>query len=325
MKEYSSLYFTLRNQKGLELTCSSLGAGVRRLYLQKAPLLLDLKNDEEYCSSTQFFGKTLGRVAGRTAKQVIIDGRVYPLEENEKGVCLHGGVYKGLSFQDFTPKEVKKPGYQGIEFTYLSKDGEAGYPGNLTTKVTYLLKDTDLEFTILYEAESDADTIVSLSNHMYWNLFCSQDVNDYHLFINASKVGSFKKGSLLLDQLVDVPSYLDFRSSPSLKDKLDELEQHLGKNVTLDNTYLFDKEEGKPDIILDTDYLTLQLFTDFEGTNIYVDSSKTPIEFHNWDGDYARERRAIALEPQCIPFLDHIYLRKGAIYSHKIVYRLIQK
>ena len=296
LNEYRSDYVTIKNSKGLEVTLSSLGAGVRSLHLHGKPLLLELKNEQDYLSSDQFFGKTLGRVAGRMPSEFKLGQREFHLPGDRQGICLHGGIK------------------------------EAGYPGNLSLNVLYLLKLDALEFSILYDAYSDRDTYLSLSNHMYWNVFGSADVDDYQLQVNASRIGSFKKGTQLIIGDEPVPECLDFRRMTKLKIRLDQIQKELGAKMTLDHTYRFDEVDiKKPNVILETEKLRIETYTDFDAVNFYVDSSLNPWEFSNRDDLKAAPRRGIAIEPENFPSLANIFLPAGKNYRHKMTYKLMEK
>lgn len=110
-----------------------------------------------------------------------MDGVEYQLPRNNYGHCLHGGP-KGYQYQVFDARQLSS---QVLELTYLSKDGEEGFPGNLTCKVTFSLTDDDA-IDIRYSAETDRTTVVNMTNHSYFNLDGDPQVNsDYLLTIDA--------------------------------------------------------------------------------------------------------------------------------------------
>lgn len=324
MDKLESGYIILENHKGLKAEFSTLGAGVKSLVLDGKPLILSLKDEQTYLSSPQLFGKTVSRFIGRLPSTVEIDGNQYQLEEDSDGICLHGGYQKSMIFRNYESKVYEDDQYVGVIFTGFSQDGDCGFPGNLNVKVTYLLsKDMNL-MTIKYEAISDKDTLISLSNHMYWNL-CSENVDDYTLKINASKYGTFKENSLLIGGIDDVPYYLDFTTPSLLKEKLDSIEKEIPQIGTLDHSFIFDKVTNlQPQVVLSNKNYKVECFTDFDACNLYVDSTLSEVEFENNPNLIHNKRRGIAIEPQQF-VLDHFVLKANQLYSHYITYKISKK
>jgi len=167
--------FILNNSKGITATVMSLGGTVISLKMpdregEIKEVTLGFDHIQQYLAGHSYFGAVIGRFANRIAKGVFqLDGVRYYLARNDNGLNhLHGGnkgfdkvVWQAESFKDNTSTEVA--------FSYLSSDGEEGYPGNLRVTVTYSLNE-DNEFKIEYDAQTDKPTIVNLTNHTYWNL-----------------------------------------------------------------------------------------------------------------------------------------------------------
>lgn len=322
MKNLESGYILLNNQKGLQGVFSTLGAGVRSLTLDGKPLILQPIGEQAYLQSPQLFGKTVGRFIGRIPSKVEINGVKYALEETEEGMCLHGGYFKSQTFRNYDA--VVKEDEQSISacFSYLSKDGDCGFPGNLNLKVTYLFSKDRNIFTIKYEAVSDKDTIISLSNHMYWNLSCADDVNDCQIQVKASKYGIFKDASKLICDVENVPYYLDMTKPVLLKKLLDDIEKEIPDIGTLDHSFVFDKvSDIYPQVVLSNKDYTVECYTDFDAVNLYVDSTRNPVDFVNNPNLREHVRRGIAIEPQQF-VLDHFILKANQVYSHYITYRI---
>ena len=133
-----------------------------------------------------YFGSLIGRYGNRIANgKFTLDGKTYTLAGNNNGNSLHGG---NKGFDKVVWKTEKLPGTAVLQLTYFSKDGEEGYPGNLTVKVIYTLT-ADNELKIDYTATTDKATPVNLTNHAYFNLSAGKDstILGHHLMINADK------------------------------------------------------------------------------------------------------------------------------------------
>lgn len=184
--------FTLTNKNGLKARVTEYGAILVSMETpDKSGKSADITHGydtlEGWLTNTSYFGATVGRFGNRIAHgKFTLEGKEYSLATNNDpgGIpChLHGGI-KGF---DKVLWSGKPAGTNGVEFTYVSKDGEEGYPGNLTAKVTYTLTD-DNELKWEAEATTDATTIVNLVHHSYWNLSGdpATSINDHVLQLNA--------------------------------------------------------------------------------------------------------------------------------------------
>ncbi|NLX94880.1 MAG: galactose mutarotase [Rhodopirellula sp.] len=185
--------YTLRNANGLEATVITLGATLTSV---KTPdrhgkfenITLSLHSLDEYLKGHPCLGSICGRFANRIAKgRFTLDGRGYTLATNNGPNHLHGGV---LGFHKIVWTAAPEPSTDGVgvALTYQSRDGEEGYPGNLTVKVTYRLTNDD-ELEMAYSATTDSATPLNLTNHAYWNLAGagSGDVLGHELTLHADR------------------------------------------------------------------------------------------------------------------------------------------
>lgn len=325
MRTLVSDYITLENSNGLVGRFSTLGAGVASLTLNGKPLILEFADDQDYLSSMGYHGKTLGRVAGRIPDEFMLSGTYHKVPGEANKICLHGGMEDSLTFRPFEAVKEEDENETRVVFSYLSCDGEAGFPGNLELKVVYaFLKGEENILQIRYLAKCDKDTLLSLSNHMYWNIFSSKSVNDYTLQVNASKCGTFKPGSQLVVGVEDVPESLDFRTPSLLKTKLDMMVKDFPEIGTLDHTLVLDPCEG-PKVVLENKDVRVEVDTDFDSVNFYVDTCLVPYNFKNCRCLSTANRRAIAIEPEACPMMSNIILKAGETYSHFITYKIMKK
>jgi aldose 1-epimerase len=165
---------TLRNAKGMSAQIITYGAIIKELHAPDrngnfTNILLttdSLQKFQRFGGAAAIIGRVANRIAGA---QFELDGTTYKLPANNGRNTIHGGR-KGFAQAVWTVADAPvKDRESSVKLTYLSKDGEEGFPGNLKTSVTYTLTDNN-ELRIDYEAETDKPTIVNLTNHAYWNL-----------------------------------------------------------------------------------------------------------------------------------------------------------
>src|SRR5437870_3753537 len=184
--------FTLGNAAGMSIKIMTYGGIIvdleapdRRGAMTNVVLAAD--NFEQYRSGFPASAAVIGRFANRIARaRFMLDGVEYKLAANNGPNHLHGGR-KGFAQVIWQSKALPDGLHEAsVQFAYLSKDGEEGYPGNLTVKVTYTLTD-DNELRIDYEATADKATPINLPNHAYFNLAGAGDVLDHELWLPAER------------------------------------------------------------------------------------------------------------------------------------------
>jgi aldose 1-epimerase len=167
--------YTLRNSHGVEANIITYGATLQSLLVpgkngKVDDVVLGFDDVQGYQNNgTVYFGATIGRFGNRLAAgKFSLDGTTYQIPLNDKTNALHGGT-QGFDKRVWKAEPSKEPGWVGVKLTYLSADGEMGFPGNLTTEVTYSLNEKN-ELRIQYKAVTDKPTVLNLTNHSYFNL-----------------------------------------------------------------------------------------------------------------------------------------------------------
>ncbi len=174
--------FTLRNKDNMEVCITNFGGRIVSVMVpdkdgQMRDVVLGFDSIQDYISKPSDFGASIGRYANRINQgKFTLDGVEYQLPRNNYGHCLHGGP-QGFQYRVF---DAVQSNPQEVELTYVAKDGEEGFPGNITCKVLMKLTD-DNAIDIRYEAETDKPTIVNMTNHSYFNLDGDAGSNADHL------------------------------------------------------------------------------------------------------------------------------------------------
>ena len=187
----ADLYF-LRNKNGIEIAITNFGGRVvefwtpdKKGHFEDIVLGHDHVDKYLHYKGERFLGATIGRYGNRINKgKFTLNGQTYQLPINDTPNSLHGG-FKGF---DMVVWDVEQPDSQTLQLTYLSKDGEEGYPGNLQVSMSYKLTDKN-EFIITHQAQTDKETVINLTHHSFFNLHGAgnKDINDHILMINADK------------------------------------------------------------------------------------------------------------------------------------------
>ena len=216
--------FSFKNKNGLTMTVSNYGATLTSLLVPDkngnfADVVLGMDTIEEYEAGHPYMGSTVGRFANRIGGPCFsLNGKEYPLTPTDDGYQLHGGV-------DNFSKKVWDYNIEGdsLLLTYVSPDGEEGYPAELTAKVCYQLTDDDA-VDITYSATSNDDTIVNLTNHSYFNLNGAKDtVLEQIVSINANSFTLADESLVTTGEIVPVEGTpLDFRSPHRIGERIND-------------------------------------------------------------------------------------------------------
>src|SRR6266700_43303 len=166
--------YVLTNKSGAEVSITNYGGAVVSLKVpdrngKLADVVLGYDTVDGYVNDKSYFGALVGRYGNRIGHaQFVLDGKTYTLAKNNGENSLHGGI-KGFNKAMWSAKILPAKDGQFLELSYLSKDGEEGFPGNLKVNVVYTLTDSNA-LKIEYSATTDKKTVVNLTNHSYFNL-----------------------------------------------------------------------------------------------------------------------------------------------------------
>ncbi len=308
-------WIDIDNTKNLKLRLCSYGASVYSIKFLDQAMTLEVSDENEFLNSTQFFGKTLGQIAGRIKTNFVFNDKEIHLRNSFNENCfLHGGLENSLSFKNFKIDVTENNENIIVKFKYNTELNENGIPGKANIKIIYYISKLKDEFKIVLNAKALEDTLINLSNHIYWN-FNTFDISDYLLKFNSKKYGGIDNNKLIVN-VSSLPFYLDFNRATKLCKQLDYIEAKT-KLKTIDFTYLFNDEHT---LTLRNNEFELLLETSYKALNIYVDNSLSKVKFNNFlDSNHLR--RAIAFEPQDFVFdFNSLILRKNEERNNLIKY-----
>jgi aldose 1-epimerase len=221
--------YTLTNDKGIEARITNYGATLVSLKVPDrggafADIVFGFDTVDGYTQTPPppYFGATIGRYGNRIGgAKFTLDGKTYTLDKNDGANSLHGGLL-GFDKVNWIAKPVSSPDGESLELSYLSKDGEGGYPGNLSVTVTYTLTDAN-EIRIHYTATTDQDTVVNLTNHSYFNLSGAGfgEILDHVLTLNADRFTPVDAGLIPTGELRKVDGTpFDFRQPHAIGERI---------------------------------------------------------------------------------------------------------
>lgn len=325
--------FTLKNTNDIEIKITNYGGIITSI---KVPdkngvfknIVLGFDDLEsyvspEYLGSYPCFGCLVGRFGNRIAKgKFVLDGEMYSLAINNGENHLHGGLI-GYDKVVWEANSFQANDTVGVDLSYLSIDGEEGYPGNLKVKVRYSLNDEN-EFKVEYFGETDKATPINLTQHSYFNLGDEKTIRDHYLQLNCKEFNEVDAGLIPTGKLLSVENtFLDFRNKRKIGEYFTELEEGYDNNFSLDNeegSYikvgdLSDKISGRLMEVFTTE-VGAQLYTGVHIPELTVDGEK---KFGSFSG--------VALETQHFPdSVNHehfpsVILRPGDEYYQKTVFK----
>ena len=328
----------LSNGHGMQARIIALGASIQSLATpdrngKSANIALGYASLADYLGNPQYFGATVGRYANRIAKgKFTLDGHAYSVPVNNGVNSLHGGS-KGFDKVLWTVGEVKhEAGKASVTLSYVSPDGDMGYPGKLTATVTYTL-DEQNRLSIDYRASTDKTTIVNLSNHAYWNLSGegSGSVMDHRLTIAGDAYLPVDAGSIPTGEIRNVAGApFDFRQAKAIGRDIRTNDAQLLNGHGYDHNWVISKDEAAAPRVV------ARVEDPASGRVLTLKSSKPGLQFYSGNfldgttvgtgGHVYRQGDAFVLEPQLYPDTPNqasfgsARLEPGHEYRNLIVY-----
>jgi aldose 1-epimerase len=329
------MQYTMTNAAGMVVKIINYGATITNIMVPDSSgnmgdVVLGFDSMEGYLKKENpYFGCVTGRYANRIARgKFTIDGKQYQLPINNNGNTLHGGI-NGFN-KKFWAAEIQ-PGDSSIRFSYLSKDGEEGFPGNCNVEVKYSLSQNN-ELKIEYKATSDKPTAVNITNHSYFNLSAGRDstILGHEIFINADKFVEVNNELLPTSTLLDVKgTSMDFTVPAAVGTDIAKV------SGGYDHTYVLNKKSS-------TDpELAVTLLDPGSGRYMEVFTTEPGVQFYSGnflDGTLTGKKgmkyvkhAGLALEAQHFPdspnqpTFPNTILRPGETFNQTTVYKFSVK
>jgi len=334
--------YTLTNANGLVAKVTNFGAIVTELWVPDrngnlGDVVQGYDNLEGYIQDKAYFGAIVGRIGNRTADgRFTLDGVEYTLVKNERGVNhLHGGNV-GFNKVVWDASEVRTADAVGVKMSYLSKDGEEGYPGNLTCTVTLSLTNDDA-LKIGYEVTTDKPTVHNVTHHGYFNLGGegSGDILSHEIMIDAASITPVDENLIPTGELMPVAGTpFDFNKSTAIGARINEENEQLKFGLGYDHNYVLNNYDGGLRNVC-------VLYDPESGRVMETHTTEPGLQFYSGNfldgtivgkGGKAYEHRyALCLETDHFPdSANHpqfpsIVLRPGDVYKSTTIYKFLTR
>lgn len=327
--------YTLTNANGMQVGIINYGGTLTKILTKDkdgkfGDVILGFDSIAGYTQKgNPFFGALIGRYGNRIAKgHFTLDGKEYTLAQNNNGQSLHGGI-KG--YDKVMWKAEKQPGDSSLKLTYVSKDGEEGYPGNLSVQVVYTLT-TDNALKIEYAATTDKATPVNLTNHAYFNLSAGKDstILEHELILKADKYTEVDTVLIPTGKLPDVKGTpMDFTTA-----------KKIGKDIAAvkggyDHNWVLNKNANTLDLAATLYHAAsgrfMEVYTTEPGIQFYSGNFLDGTLTNTVGGQKYVQHAALCLETQHFPdspnqpTFPNTILKPGEKYTHTSLYKFSVK
>ena len=330
--------YVLKNKNGMEVCITNFGGRIVSVMVPDKDgtmrdVVLGFDSIQDYLTHETDFGATIGRYANRIKNgEIEVDGVKYQLPRNNYGHCLHGG-FKGFQYRIFDMEQADE---NSLTLSYLSKDGEEGFPGNLTCKVTFTLTD-DNAIDIRYSAETDRTTVVNMTNHSYFNLDgdASRDNSGYLLSIDADNYTPVDSTFMTTGEIVPVEGTpMDFRTPVAIGERINGDFQQLKYGLGYDHNWVLNTkgDDSRPcaTVYSPRTGIALDVYTNEPGIQFYAGNFLDGSVKGKKGVTYGR-RASVCLETQKYPDTPNkpqwpsALLRPGETYSSHCIFKFYVK
>ena len=326
--------YTLTNDLGLEVAIINYGGAITSLKVPDrkgtlGDIVLGFETLDEYVRNPRYFGALIGRHANRIGLgKFSLNGVEYQLDQNNGVNHLHGG-FRGFDKRVWNATEEQRSDSAVLHLGYVSKDGEEKYPGTVSAVVSYRLFNDQL--CIDYGATTDADTIVNLTNHSYFNLKGEGTILDHELMLNADSFTPVSKDLIPTGEIATVEGTpMDFRRGKKIGSEIGQPYDQLGFTGGYDHNFVLNEHDGSL-------RSAGRLYEETTGRVVEILTSQPGIQFYSGnflDGSFVGKNAVVynrytglCLEPQHFPDAPNhanfpsTVLRAGEEYKQTTVFK----
>ena len=332
--------YTLRNSKGAEVGICNYGGLVTFLKVpdrngQFGDVVLGYDTLADYIKESPYFGALIGRYGNRIAKgKFKLDGKEYTLATNNAPNALHGGL-KGFDKVVWEPRILATLEGPALKLKYESKDGEEGYPGNLSVTAVYTLTD-DNALKLEYTATTDKDTVVNFTQHSYFNLAGKGDILNHEVMMPADRFTPVDSTLIPTGELKPVDGTpFDFRTPTAIGARIGQEDEQLKFGNGYDHNWVINKPMGQLGLMA-------RVYEPTTGRVLEVGSTEPGLQFYTGnflDGKLTGKggwvyqfRNGFCLEAQHYPDSPNqpnfpsVVLKPGQVYQSTIIFKFsVQK
>ena len=334
--------YTLTNASGVEVDTMNYGGIIVAIRVpdrkgQFADIVLGHEKLEGYIPNPPYIGAIVGRYANRIANGTFaLDGKTYTLPKNDGPNTLHGGTDKTFNKVVWDGESLK--GNAGVTYTYLSKDGDDGFPGNMKLRVTYTLTNEN-ELVIDYEATTDKTTVINLSQHSYFNLAGqgTSDILNHELMLNADRFTPVDKNLIPTGELRPVKGTpLDFTTSTKVGARIDDAYDQMVLGHGYDHNWVINRKSKDDGLVL-----AARMYEPTSGRVLEVSTTQPGVQFYTGNfldgtvtgkqGLVYKRRYGFCLETQHFPDSPNhsdfpsTILKPGDTFKSKTVFKFSTK
>ncbi len=303
--------YTIKNSKGMEVSAIDLGAVITNVIVpekdgKSLDVVLGYDNCEGYNTNVPSFGAAVGRCANRiSGARFTLNGKEYKLDDNNKGNCLHSG-FNRLNFFMYETETGSSQKGEYVRFHRVSPPEEQGFPGNLDYSITYTLTEEN-ELIITYNATTDEDTVLNMTNHSYFNIGpggeAGEEIFGLLLKVNSGFYTPVDENIIPTGEIKTVENTpLDFTDFRVIGDMLEKYKGTDWEIAGYDHNYVLNND-GKlveaAEVRSQETGISMKVYTDLPGVQLYT--APTLYEEGGKGGRTYNNSTAVCLETQYFP------------------------